>query len=87
MSRVQNAVLIFNLDFQLKNNKRLCAVTVIPGATEEEAPVKTQDIPFILWRLTVDKRSCHVEQADSDCKHACTCVQDEDSVMISCSND
>ena len=53
-------------DNRLRNNKRLCTVTVIPGPTKDDPPIKTQDIPFILWRMTVDKEDRHVEQEDSD---------------------
>jgi hypothetical protein len=49
---------------KLRNNKRLCTVTVIPGATKGAAPIQTQYIPFILWRMTVDKEDCHVELVD-----------------------
>jgi hypothetical protein len=51
-------------DNRLRNNKRLCTVTVIPGATKGAAPIQTQDIPFILWRMTVDKEDRHVELVD-----------------------
>jgi hypothetical protein len=54
-------------DNRLRNNKRLCTVTVIPGATKADDPIQEQDIPFILWRMTVDKEDRHVEQdSDSD---------------------
>jgi hypothetical protein len=53
-------------DNRLRNNKRLCKVTVIPGAAKGDPPIQTQDIPFILWRMTVDKEDRHVEQQDSD---------------------
>ena len=54
-------------DNRLKNNMRLCKTTVIPGATKTDAPDQTQEIPYILWRMTVDKEDRHVEfAADSD---------------------
>ncbi len=37
---------------------------MIPGATKGAPPIQTQDIPFILWRMTVDKEDRHVELAD-----------------------
>jgi hypothetical protein len=51
-------------DNRLRNNKRVCTVTVIPGANKKDPPIKTQDISFILWRVTVDKEDRHVELAD-----------------------
>jgi hypothetical protein len=42
---------------------------VIQGVTKKDPPIQTQDIPFILWRMTVEKEDHHVEfveDLDSD---------------------
>ena len=55
---------------RLKKNKGLCKVTVISGATKTDPPIQTQEIPYTLWRMTVDKEDRHdvefVADLDSD---------------------